>query len=317
MAPPRVSPGGTEADTAQRSDPPLSPLRTEIPLTPPRTSPRNGLRSSEDIIESPHFKEAWELAFGSAPRLKKNCPSPARVLLPAGGGALPAASLSTRAVHPDEVDDGDADGSMGLSDAVEEPTATVVATDAGVSAAAEAAKAVVGTESAKPQPQPQPQPEPEPEPEPECGAGPEPEPEPLAFPPPPKTKTFNADALRKYRLTRAAYEATPSLGVLLAALRGEDKRQPKCYASLKGSQMELHVADLDEALAQLRAHEAGPDWDFWTVGKSEEEKRRAKRIALTPTAATLVRWEANGEVSHVDKVGMPAAVRSLHQLSVA
>ena len=64
------------------------------------------------------------------------------------------------------------------------------------------------------------------------------------FPPPPRTKTFSAEALEKYRLTRALYEATPALGALLAELRGGDARELKCYASLKGSELQLHVADI-------------------------------------------------------------------------
>ena len=114
------------------------------------------------------------------------------------------------------------------------------------------------------------------------------------FPPPPRTKTFSAEALEKYRLTRALYEATPALGALLAELRGGDARELKCYASLKGSELQLHVADIDEALRRLAAEGAAEGWEAWGIGKTEAQRRRANRLALAPTAARLAAAEAEG-----------------------
>ena len=117
--------------------------------------------------------------------------------------------------------------------------------------------------------------------------------QPLPFPPPPKTKTFNADALRTYRLTRAVFEANPALGLLLGEL-GADPGSVKCYASKKGSELQLHVADVMATLAQLKLDPAAEGWEAWAIGKDEAMQRRANRLGLAPTKACLAKAEADG-----------------------
>jgi hypothetical protein len=123
---------------------------------------------------------------------------------------------------------------------------------------------------------------------------PEPEPAGMSFPPPPRTKTFNAEALAKYRLTRAIYGAEPSLALLLVSLRGADKREPKCYASARGSELQFHVEDLELALAQLRNHAAAPDWQIWAVRSASVQAEICGMGAILSCARSCV-W-IGGEV---------------------
>jgi hypothetical protein len=115
----------------------------------------------------------------------------------------------------------------------------------------------------------------------------------LKFPPPPKTKTFNAEALRTYRLTRAVYEDTPALGQLLCEL-GADDTGAKVYASRKGSELQLHVSDVMAALERLKTEPAAEGWEAWAIGKDDAMRRRANRLGLTPTKDWLARAEAAG-----------------------
>lgn len=110
----------------------------------------------------------------------------------------------------------------------------------------------------------------------------------LKFPPPPRTKTFNAEALRTYTLTRAIYEDTPALGRLLMEL-GAEPKGAKCYASKKGSELQVHVSDVMVALEKLKADPAYTGWEAWAIGKDEAMQRRANRLGMTPTEAWLAR----------------------------
>ena len=119
------------------------------------------------------------------------------------------------------------------------------------------------------------------------------EPAGLKFPPPPKTKTFNAEALRTYTLTRAIYEDTPALRLLLQEL-GADAEGSKCYASKKGSELQVHVSDVMAALQRFATDPVCEGWEAWAIGKDEVMQRRANRLGITPTKARLARAAAMG-----------------------
>ena len=119
------------------------------------------------------------------------------------------------------------------------------------------------------------------------------EPAGLKFPPPPRTKTFNAEALRTYTLTRAIYEDTPALGLLLLEL-GADAEGAKCYASKKGSELQVHVSDVVAAVQRFATDPACEGWEAWAIGKDEVMQRRANRLGITPTKAWLARAAAAG-----------------------
>ncbi len=78
------------------------------------------------------------------------------------------------------------------------------------------------------------------------------------------------------------------MGLLLQEL-GAEAKGAKCYASKKGSELQVHVSDVMEALRRLQADPACEGWEAWAIGKDEEMQRRANRLGITPTKAWLAR----------------------------
>ena len=70
---------------------------------------------------------------------------------------------------------------------------------------------------------------------------------------------------------------------------GADAKSAKCYASKRGSELQVHVSDVMEALQRLKAEPACEGWDAWAIGKDEAMQRRANRLGMTPTKACLAR----------------------------